>query len=89
MHVRLRCWMLPVRCAQGYYYFIFGFAFLVGLLTMVITIEVSIVCTYVQLCAEDYLWWYASPSLLSHRVHQPMIAWPSHQTAPTSKATRP
>mmetsp|Transcript_1335 Transcript_1335/g.3985 ORF Transcript_1335/g.3985 Transcript_1335/m.3985 type:complete len:711 (+) Transcript_1335:270-2402(+) len=45
---------------QGYYYFIFGFAFLVGLLTMVITIEVSIVCTYVQLCAEDYLWWWRS-----------------------------
>ena len=44
---------------QGYYYFIFGFAFLVGILTMVITVEVSIVCTYVQLCAEDYLWWCA------------------------------
>ncbi len=43
--------------AQGYFYYIFGFLFLVGILTVIITIEVSIVCTYVQLCAEDYLWW--------------------------------
>ncbi|PSC75978.1 Transmembrane 9 superfamily member 4 [Micractinium conductrix] len=45
---------------QGYFYYIFGFAFLVSILTMIITIEVSIVCTYVQLCAEDYLWWWRS-----------------------------
>ena len=47
-----------IKClAQGYFYYIFGFLFLVGILTVIITIEVSIVCTYVQLCAEDYLWW--------------------------------
>ncbi|EFN55304.1 hypothetical protein CHLNCDRAFT_134265 [Chlorella variabilis] len=45
---------------QGYFYYIFGFAFLVAVLTIIITIEVSIVCTYVQLCAEDYLWWWRS-----------------------------
>lgn len=45
---------------QGYFYYIFGFLFLVAALTVVITIEVSIVCTYVQLCAEDYLWWWKS-----------------------------
>lgn len=45
---------------QGYFYYIFGFAFLVSILTLIITIEVSIVCTYVQLCAEDYLWWWRS-----------------------------
>ncbi|GAB4818902.1 hypothetical protein N2152v2_005948 [Parachlorella kessleri] len=45
---------------QGYFYYIFGFLFLVALLTLVITIEVSIVCTYVQLCAEDYMWWWRS-----------------------------
>ena len=45
---------------QGYFYYIFGFLFLVASLTVVITIEVSIVCTYVQLCAEDYLWWWRS-----------------------------
>lgn len=45
---------------QGYFYYIFGFLFLVAALTVVITIEVSIVTTYVQLCAEDYLWWWRS-----------------------------
>ena len=45
---------------QGYFYYIFGFAFLVALLTVIITVEVSIVTTYVQLCAEDYLWWWRS-----------------------------
>lgn len=45
---------------QGYFYYIFGFLFLVATLTVIITIEVSIVCTYVQLCAEDYLWWWRS-----------------------------
>jgi transmembrane 9 superfamily protein 2/4 len=45
---------------QGYFYYIFGFLFLVAALTVVITVEVSIVCTYVQLCAEDYLWWWRS-----------------------------
>ena len=33
---------------QGYFYYIFGFAFLVAILTIIITVEVSIVCTYVQ-----------------------------------------
>lgn len=42
---------------QGYFYYIFGFLFLVGILTVVVTVEVGIICTYVQLCAEDYLWW--------------------------------
>ena len=55
-HVRVR--------AQGYFYYIFGFCFVVGALTVLITVEVAIVCTYVQLCAEDYLWWCApSPDL--------------------------
>ena len=55
-----------VGAPQGYYYFIFGFAFLVGILTIIITIEVSIVCTYVQLCAEDYLWWWVPPPTAPH-----------------------
>lgn len=45
---------------QGYFYYIFGFLFLVAFLTIIITVEVSIVCTYVQLCAEDYHWWWRS-----------------------------
>ena len=48
---------------QGYFYYIFGFCFVVGALTVLITVEVAIVCTYVQLCAEDYLWWYSPPHM--------------------------
>lgn len=42
---------------EGMYYYLFGFLYLVVLLTLIITVEVSILCTYVQLCAEDYRWW--------------------------------
>lgn len=35
----------------------FGFVFLIGLLTVVITAEIAVLCTYVQLCSEDYQWW--------------------------------
>lgn len=41
----------------GYFYYLFGFAFVIGLLTMVITAEIAVLCTYVQLCAEDHNWW--------------------------------
>eukprot|EP00879_Flechtneria_rotunda_P009211 GHRR01009644.1.p1 GENE.GHRR01009644.1~~GHRR01009644.1.p1 ORF type:complete len:502 (+),score=157.04 GHRR01009644.1:1316-2821(+) len=44
----------------GYFYYLFGFVFLIGLLTIIINIEISVLCTYVQLCAEDYLWWWQS-----------------------------
>lgn len=53
---------------QGYFYYIFGFCFVVGMLTVLITVEVAIVCTYVQLCAEDYLWWYASTLFALHLI---------------------
>ncbi len=41
----------------GYFYYLFGFVFLIGLLSVVINAEISVLCTYVQLCAEDYSWW--------------------------------
>ena len=70
---RLSVWRsLAQTCVlrrQGYFYYIFGFCFIVGVLTVLITVEVSLVCTYVQLCAEDYLWWCAGSAVLhSHRV---------------------
>ncbi len=51
--------LAPRRDARrlGYFYYLFGYVLLIGLLTMVITAEISILCTYVQLCAEDYTWW--------------------------------
>jgi transmembrane 9 superfamily member 2/4 len=48
----------------GYFYYLFGFVLLIGLLTVVINAEISILCTYVQLCAEDYLWWWVVLALL-------------------------
>jgi transmembrane 9 superfamily protein 2/4 len=41
----------------GYFYYLFGFVFLIGLLTIIINCEIAVLCTYVQLCAEDYMWW--------------------------------
>lgn len=44
----------------GYFYYLFGFVLLIGLLTCIINAEISVLCTYVQLCAEDYQWWWRS-----------------------------
>lgn len=45
---------------EGYFYYLFGFTFIIGLLVCIINAEISVLCTYVQLCAEDYLWWWRS-----------------------------
>jgi len=44
----------------GYFYYLFGFVFMIGVLTVLVTVEMSVLCTYVQLRAEDYLWWWQS-----------------------------
>ncbi|EFJ42043.1 hypothetical protein VOLCADRAFT_77298 [Volvox carteri f. nagariensis] len=44
----------------GYFYYLFGFVLLIGALTCVINTEIAVLCTYVQLCAEDYAWWWRS-----------------------------
>jgi len=44
----------------GFFYYLFGFVFIIGLLTIIINAEISVLCTYVQLCAEDYQWWWHS-----------------------------
>ena len=44
---------------SGYYY-VFGFLSVVSLLSIVAVVEVTIVATYVQLCAENYNWWWRS-----------------------------
>ena len=41
----------------GYFYYLFGFVFLVAALTGIVNVEVSVLCTYLQLRAEDYQWW--------------------------------
>lgn len=44
----------------GYFYYLFGFVFLISLIMVFVSAEVSVICTYVQLCAEDYRWWWQS-----------------------------
>ncbi|KAI9727425.1 MAG: hypothetical protein M1834_008431 [Cirrosporium novae-zelandiae] len=44
---------------SGYYYF-FGFLTIVSLIHLLTIVEVSIVATYIQLCSENYHWWWQS-----------------------------
>jgi transmembrane 9 superfamily protein 2/4 len=44
---------------SGYYY-VFGFLAVVSVILVVTVIEVTIVATYVQLCSENYHWWWQS-----------------------------
>jgi transmembrane 9 superfamily protein 2/4 len=51
-------YLLLLLSACSYFYYLFGFVFLIGILAIVINAEISVLCTYVQLCAEDYQWWW-------------------------------
>ena len=44
---------------SGYYY-VFGFLSVVSLVNILAVVEVTIVATYVQLCHENYHWWWQS-----------------------------
>ncbi|KAF2203345.1 multispanning membrane protein [Delitschia confertaspora ATCC 74209] len=44
---------------SGYYY-MFGFLAVVSVILVLTVIEVTIVATYVQLCSENYHWWWQS-----------------------------
>jgi len=43
-----------------WYYFVFGFLFLVVLILIITCAEITILFTYFQLCSEDYHWWWRS-----------------------------
>ena len=45
---------------MDYYYYVFGFLFLVFLILLVTCAEITILFTYFQLCSEDYHWWWRS-----------------------------
>ena len=45
---------------QHRFYYMFGFLALVFLILVVTCAEISIVCCYLHLCAEDYRWWWRS-----------------------------
>jgi hypothetical protein len=44
------------------FYYMFGFLFLVFIVLVISCSEITIVMTYMQLCAEDYHWWCVSSS---------------------------
>ncbi|KAI9892695.1 MAG: hypothetical protein M1814_001115 [Vezdaea aestivalis] len=44
---------------SGYYY-VFGFLAVVSIILVLTVIEVTIVATYIQLCCENYNWWWQS-----------------------------
>lgn len=44
---------------SGYYY-VFGFLTFVSAINIITVMEVTIVATYIQLCAENYRWWWQS-----------------------------
>ncbi|KAM7459545.1 hypothetical protein LguiA_036539 [Lonicera macranthoides] len=44
----------------GRVYYVFGFLFIVMILLIVVCAEVSLVLTYMNLCVEDWRWWWKS-----------------------------
>lgn len=44
---------------SGYYY-VFGFLLVISIVNLITVVEVTIVATYIQLCAENYHWWWQS-----------------------------
>jgi transmembrane 9 superfamily protein 2/4 len=45
---------------MDYYYYVFGFLFLVFIILIITCAEITILFTYFQLCSEDYHWWWRS-----------------------------
>jgi transmembrane 9 superfamily member 2/4 len=43
-----------------YYYYVFGFLFLVFLILLITCAEITVLFTYFQLCSENYHWWWRS-----------------------------
>ena len=45
---------------MDYYYYVFGFLLLVFMILIITCAEITVLCTYFQLCSEDYHWWWRS-----------------------------
>ena len=45
---------------ENQFYYLFGFLFLVFLILIISCSEIAVVMTYLQLCSEDYHWWWRS-----------------------------
>jgi len=45
---------------MDYYYYVFGFLFLVFVILIITCAEITLLFNYFQLCNEDYQWWWRS-----------------------------
>jgi len=45
---------------QQWYYYLFGFLFIVFVILIITCAEISIVMCYFQLCSDEYHWWWRS-----------------------------
>ncbi|XP_039127914.1 transmembrane 9 superfamily member 11-like [Dioscorea cayenensis subsp. rotundata] len=45
---------------HGQAHYVFGFLFIVMVLLVLVCAEISLVLTYIELCAEDWQWWWRS-----------------------------
>merc|ERR1711865_1054612 len=45
---------------MDYYYYVFGFLFLVFVILIITCAEITLLFNYFQLCNEDYHWWWRS-----------------------------
>ncbi|PIO75290.1 endomembrane protein 70 [Teladorsagia circumcincta] len=45
---------------ENQFYYLFGFLFIVCMILVISTAQISVVATYFMLCAENYRWWWKS-----------------------------
>lgn len=45
---------------KGDFYYLFGFLLLIMIIQMVISSQIAIIITYIQLCRKNYRWWWKS-----------------------------
>ncbi len=43
---------------RSYFYYLFGFLFVVAVLQIIISSQIAIIMTYIQLCRKNYRWWW-------------------------------
>lgn len=55
-----RCLVTRQAIWENQFYYLFGFLFLVFVILALSCGEIAIVMTYLQLCSEDYHWWWRS-----------------------------
>jgi len=43
---------------KGYFYYLFGFLLIIMVLQIIISSQIAIIITYIQLCRKNYKWWW-------------------------------